>query len=352
MSIALDFGASTIRSLRRTGERLTTRSSRLEYAVLPDSPAHRRLLERGQVSFLTCETDLILAGDDAHKNADLFRTPCRPLMENGRVPENDPLARQVIARLTESVLPTAQEHGELCGMTLPGGAALDGSDTRPDFEYLTRIVRLQGYEPLIVPSGQALVLAELVRNSFTGIGLTFGHGSCEALLAHRGAIVCHAAVGLGGEWLDQQLLNRLQSAPSDAAPTASDELDPLTEKSITERRENLSAPVHLASDRHEAQLIASLLAESLGKLLQEFAAELNRTPRARDTPQPLPVVCAGGLARTPGFGTLLVQALKKHPLPVVTGEPRLVTECPQTIARGLLIAAELEASTRSASKAA
>ncbi len=183
MSIALDFGASTIVSLRRTGERLIARSSRLEYAVLPDSPAHRRLLERRQVSFLTCESDLVLAGDAAHENADLFRTPCRPLLVDGRVPENDPLARQVIAQLAESVLPPAQVRDDICAVTLPGDVTLDGSDTRSDFEFLTRIIRLQGYEPLLVPSGQALVLAELVRSAFTGTGLTFGHAGCEALLA-------------------------------------------------------------------------------------------------------------------------------------------------------------------------
>jgi hypothetical protein len=358
MSIALDFGASTIVSLRRTGERLIARSSRLEYAVLPDSPAHRRLLERGQVSFLTCESNLVLVGDAAHENADLFRTPCRPLLVNGRVPENDPLARQVIARLTESVLPPAQERDDICAVTLPGDVTLDGSDTRSDFEFLTQIIRLQGYDPLLVPSGQALVLAELVRSAFTGIGLTFGHAGCEALLAHRGAALCHASTRLGGEWLDQQLLTHMRSAaPGDSAPIpifSSDpgEADQLTRQLITDRRENLSALVNSAADSQDVQLIASLLAESLSTLLQDFAAELNRSPQALDIPQPLPIVCTGGLARTPGFGTLLVQALKKHRLPVETCEPRLVTECPQTIARGLLIAAELESSTRSASKAA
>jgi len=358
MSIALDFGASTIVSLRRTGERLLTRSSRLEYAVLPDSPAHRRLLKRGQVSFLTCESVLVRVGDAARENADLFRTPCRPLLVNGRVPQNDPLARQVIARLTESVLPPAHARGDTCAVTLPGDVTLDGSDSRPDFEFLTRIIRLQGYDPLVIPSGQALILAELVGSSFTGIGLTFGHAGCEALLAHRGAAVCHASTRLGGEWLDQQLLRQMRSAaPGDSAPipifsSEPGEADQLTRQLITDRREKLSAPVHSAADSQDVQFIASLLAESLNTLLQEFATELNRSPQALGIPQPLPVVCTGGLARTPGFGTLLVQALKKHPLPVETCEPRLVTECSQTIARGLLIAAELESSTRLPGKAA
>lgn len=358
MSIGLDFGSSTIRSLRRNGERLTARSSRMAYAVLPDSPSHRRLLERAQVSVLQCDSDLVLVGNDATEHAALFRTACRPLLVNGHVPAGDPLARQVIARLTESVLPTAAKRGDICAVSLPGRAALDGSDTRPDFEFLTRVIRLQGYEPLIVPSGQALVLAELVRNSFTGIGLTFGHAGCEALLAHRGAIVCHAGNECGGEWLDRRLLAEVRSAqPGATAPipvfsSEPGEADQLTREMITARRESLTAPVHLADENRDVQLIASLLADSLASLLQAFAAELERSPRALEIPQPLPIVCHGGLAGTPGFGTLLVQALKRHTLPVEVTEPRLVTASPATIARGLLIAAELESSTRTSTSAA
>ena len=358
MSIALDFGSTAIRSLRRTGERLTARSSSMAYAVLPDSPSHRRLLERAKVSVLQCESDLVLVGDDAAEHAGLFRTACRPLLVNGQVPKHDPLARQVIARLTESVLPTAAQRGEVCAMTLPGRAALDGSDTRPDFEFLTRVIRLQGYEPLIIPSGQALILAELVRNSFTGIGLTFGHAGCEALLAHRGVIVCHAANECGGEWLDQRLLKEIRSAqPGAGAPvpvfsSEPGEADQLTRELITTRREGLTSPVHLADESRDIQLIAELLAESLGSLLLSFGEELNRSLQASEIPQPLPIVVNGGLVQTPGFGTLLMQAQKRHPLPVDITEPRLVTAGSNTIARGLLIAAELETSTRSASHAA
>lgn len=352
MSIALDFGSSAVRSLRRTGERLTARSSRLAYSVLPDTPSHRRLLERAQVSVVQCESDLVLVGDDAVEHSGLFRTACRPLLVDGHVPQHDPLARQVIARLTESVLPTAAARGEICAMTLPGRAALDGSDTRPDFEFLTRVIRLQGYEPLIIPSGQALILAELVRSSFTGIGLTFGHAGCEALLAHRGAVICHASNDCGGEWLDLRLLKEIRSAqPGATAPvpvfsSEPGEADQLTRELITSRREGLTAPVHLADESRDVQLIAELLAESLGSLLETFGAELNRSLQALDIPQPLPIVVNGGLARTPGFGTLLMQALKRHPLPVDITEPRLVTTGSNTIARGLLIAAELESSTR------
>lgn len=358
MSIGLDFGAHTIRTLRRDGERLKSRATRLVYAVLPDSPAHRRLLEKAQVSYLVCESEIVLVGDDADEHAGLFRTACRPLLVGGHVPEDDPLARQVIARLVECVLPTAAARNEICAVTLPGEADFEGSGTRPDYEFLTRVIRLQGYEPLIVPAAQSLVLAELVRSSFTGIGLSFGHAGCEALLAHRGTTICLAASGLGGEWLDQRLLKELRSAePGAMAPvpvysSEPGEADQLTREMITQRREALTSPVHLADENRDVQLIAALLTESLGTLLYGFGAELKRSPRALETPQPLPIVCSGGLSHTPGFGTLLVQALKKYPLPVETLEPRLVTECPQTIARGLLIAAELESSTRAAQRAA
>ncbi|MDA0285221.1 MAG: hypothetical protein O3B13_24250 [Planctomycetota bacterium] len=360
MTAALDLGSSAIRSLRREGDVLLSRTSRCVYAVLPDSPAHQRLLEQCGLQFTTCEEGIVLLGDGAHEHAELFKSPCQPLMAGGRLPKGNPLVRQLISALVEVILPIAGSRNEICSLTLPGGAALDSSrDARADLEFYIRLVRLQGYEPKLVPASQALILAELVQSAFTGIGIVFGASGCEAILAHRGNPICHAASDHGGEWIDSQLAKTF-GAPSIGAASDSDAesgsaIDRAfareSQLAIRRQREQLTGRSNDSRDRFASQ-VESLLQDTIYELCDAFSAELIRSRRAKELPSPLPIVCGGGLIQTSGFGTILDSVLQEVNLPIQTLTPRLVTGSSRSIARGLLISAELEATSRPAQHAA
>lgn len=357
MTAALELGSSSIRSLRREGDVLMSRTSRCVYAVLPDSPAHQRLLEQSDLQFTTCDEGILLLGDGAYDNAELFKAPVLPLMVGGRLPKGNPLVRQLISSLVEVILPIAGSRHEICALTLPGGAALDSStEARADLEFYIRLVKLQGYEPKLVPASQALILAELVESAFTGIGIVFGASGCEAILAHRGNPICHAASDHGGEWMDRCLAKKLNvpsievgDEPVGAVPESDFARESLI--SITRRREQLKSAATISGDAFTKH-VESLLQESVFELCDAFSGELIRSRRAAELPSPLPIVCGGGLTETPGFGSILAGVLKEVKLPVPTQRPRLVTRSAHSIARGLLISAELEATSRPAERAA
>ena len=356
MTAALELGSSSIRSLRREDDVLKSRTSRCVYAVLPDSPAHQRLLEQCGLQFTTCEDGILLLGDGAFEHAELFKSPCLPLMVGGRIPKGNPLVRQLISSLVEVILPIAGSRNEICALTLPGGAALDSSsEARADLEFYVRLVKLQGYEPKLVPASQALILAELVESAFTGIGIVFGASGCEAILAHRGNPICHAASDHGGEWIDRQLARKLQAPlvtsaeDSDASPDQAFARESLL--SITRRREQLKSAATISGDDFTKH-VESLLQETIFELCDAFSGELIRSRRAKELPGPLPIICGGGLIETPGFGSILGSVLREVNLPIETLQPRLATRADHSIARGLLISAELDATSRPAGRAA
>jgi hypothetical protein len=331
-----------------------SRTSRCVYAVLPDSPAHQRLLEQCGLQFTTCDDGILLLGDGAYENAELFKSPCLPLMVGGRIPKGNPLVRQLISSLVEVILPIAGSRNEICALTLPGGAALDSSrEAHADLEFYIRLVKLQGYEPKLVPASQALILAELVESAFTGIGIVFGASGCEAILAHRGNPICHAASDHGGEWIDQQLARKLNAPSINAGMTSPSDQDFVRESlhSITRRREHLTSSATISGDAFTKH-VESLLQETIFELCDAFSGELIRSRRAKELPSPLPIVCGGGLIQTPGFGSILGSVLQEVNLPIQTLRPRMITRSDHSIARGLLISAELEATSRPAEHAA
>ena len=339
MTIALDLGASQIRSLRRDGDRLISRAASAIYAVLADTPAHRRLLDQAGVAYLLDESHILLLGDAAAESASLFRVPCRHLLPGGRIPALDPLARQLLSCLIEATLPVAASKGEICSLTLPSGLSLEASSSHADIEFYSRLVRLQGYEPQVVPASQSLILAELQSAAFTGIGLVLGASGCEATLAHRGQPVCHAQTASGGHSIDQQLQQRgcVPSEPDDMAEPAKT-VDALTAQRF---RESLSLSTAAVASGPEA-VVAALVRSACEKLLAAFDTELRRSPRADRVPQPLAVICSGGLSQTPGFAAVLADVLDSSGLRLNCLPPRIAEPSAKSILRGLLVSGELE----------
>ncbi|MBI1310802.1 hypothetical protein GC176_05795 [bacterium] len=351
MTIALDLGASQFRTLRRVDERLIARTASAIYSVLEDTPVHRRLLDQAGLSYSLSEGNIVLLGDAATDSASLFRVPCRHLLPGGRVPTRDPLARQLIGTMIEAVLPTAAAGREICCLTLASGLELEAGSSHADAGFFSRIVRLQGYEPKFVPSSQALVLAELLDASFTGVGLVFGASGCEALLAHRGQPLCHVQTDFGGHAIDERLRQRglIKPAPTPNDPaSATDIVDAIT----VERFRKTIVPSDGSSTASISHVVTQLLRRACEKLIAAFDSELRRTPRAASVPQPVAVVCSGGLSPTFGFDAILADVLSQCELPVDCLAPRIAEPSARSILRGLLISAELEAPSGAAYKAA
>ncbi len=236
-------------------------------------------------------------------------------------------------------------------MTLPSGIALEAAESHVDAEFYSRIVRLQGYEPKIVPAAQSLILAELVEASFTGIGLVFGASGCEAVLAHRGQPLCHAQTKFAGHTIDDQLRERgfvERSMSTDSADASSAIIDEIT----AQRRREAVFPSERSSSASIEHFVAELLRQSCEKLVAAFDAELRRAPRVPRVPQPVAVVCSGGMAETPGFEALIADVIGQCELPVECLTPRVASSSARPVLRGLLISSELESSSDSVRRAA
>lgn len=336
MSIALDIGTYRMRSLRTRGNQLVGKSSRAIYAVLSDTKSARDLLDKTGTPYAICEESLIVIGDAAADISTLFGVPCISLFQAGKLPHDDPPARQVIRALLESLLPAPVSPGETCCMTLPCAPAVARPHADQDFQLLTQLVQLAGYRPLVFGSAMGVVLAELVSESFTGIGLTFGAGSCEVCLAHRGVEIAHYMLPLGGNWIDTELAKSSKNYLWDAA--GEKHLD--TESAARWKTSNHLSLIRSTSEQEK--FLAELYGELVAHVVTESARELGPTSKACDLPQPLNVVVSGGAARIPGFLKLLRQHWDAAPISFKIGEIRLAVDSDFTVARGCLIKAELE----------
>lgn len=338
MTVALDIGASALRSLRIQDKRLQGRTCETIYSVVEDTPPRRQMLDQLHLEYAVCDGSLAIPGDSARDLAQLFHVPVMPLMPEGKLPEGDPPARQLLAALIEAVLPVPTVANELCGLTLSGESASETADDASTREFLIRLVQLRGYTPRLVHPGMAVVLAELVADGFTGIGLSFGAAACHACLANRGQVIATCVIPRGGNWIDEQIA--IASGLYQWDNEGNRYLDVNTASRWKEASETSLSDVESGSrietlTRAYAQLLDDV-ASAMGKALKSSLL----TPEAWPA---MTVVACGGPTRVPGFSEMLDQTIRRKEWPVRMKRLRIADDADFTIPRGSLIQVEVDA---------
>ena len=342
MSVGLDIGSSQIRCVRRRDERLMGRAVQALFTPLPDAPEYRALLEAGRIPFAVCDGALTIVGDNAAEYSLLFHVRPQRLMPHGRLPTNDPVARQSLAALVDALLGEPDQPGEICAVTLPGGESFQSLATSSELEFFSRLIRLRGFSPQVLSAGLSVVLAELSRHSFSGLGLSFGAATSELVVAHRGVEFAMCSVPQGGDWLDEQIAKEFGDTLLDDAG------EPILDLPKGESRRRAFDGLLNVPTSNTERFLASLHRDLLYALIRSATFTLASLPRALEIPQPLPLVVVGGVARIGGFEGLLRQAIELARFPLSIGEIRFANSHDFTIARGSLISAQLESDVRSA----
>ncbi len=316
MSIGLDLGSTQFRSLRRQGRRLVGRACPCVMTCIADTPAHRLMIERDDLPFLGTDRELILLGDAAIAWSERAPVALRPLLKDGRIPADDPLARDILPFYLDAVLPPAIFPEEVCAFTVPGESLPDAEGIERSF--FSRLIELRGYRPVPVGQGMAAVLAELGDAGFTGIGMNLGATQCEFALVQNGAERARCCI----PWGVVEILEGFDQDP----------LGGMTIESI----------------EHSERAIADFLVE----VLLEAGLRIGQADGFRMIGQPLSIICTGGLVQRPDFERLFQRAWQRAAWPISVRAIRMARDAAYTIARGCLIQAKLEVQTLAYSKAA
>lgn len=314
MSIGLDLGSTQFRSIRQQGARLTGRTCTVETLSLPDTPAHRRLLDRDRVGYVEYGGQLQILGAASREWSELLSIPVRPLLTDGLLPSDDGLAKRLLGLMVDAVLPMPRIPGEVCCLTIPG--ELLPTEDSPERQFFLRLIRMRGYTPLPIGQGHALVLAELSSCGFSGLGISIGASISEFSLNHSGRELARCAIPWGLSSLPAEVQQRLISGSQG------------TEKPRQQ------------------------LTDFLVELLLEAGERIAQHDGFRVLQQPVGIVIGGGIAALPDMAAVCDAAWQRAAWPIRTRFLNVAPHSEYAIARGGLIRAALEAQNEVISTAA
>lgn len=343
MGMGFDLGTSRFRCVRRNDRRLLARQAATGYVAIAATPARTRLLSQAHIAAIRTDDSLLLTAGDAEPLAAALSQPLIPLLPEGRLPEADPVGRQVAAELIAG----------LCGRMEPAATKSasvvlprDAGPGSPIHDFLLQLLKLQGFEPQVIAATQAIGLSELGESAFAGIVLSFGAAGASLALVERGQLEALTDVPCGGDWVDRRLAEELQQFTYD--PEGRRYLD-----TAGMNRWKHAAERKLGAATCEGEsILEQAYVEILTSLLARFRTSVVREGLNGARRQPLPIVCHGGCTRLAGFLPLWERLWRQAAIELTVGPSRLTRDDNWAVARGCLIHAEIAAQSVQLNRAA
>jgi hypothetical protein len=262
----------------------------------------------------------------------------------GRLPEQDPVGRQIAATMIESLVPRCGVRAGTCGLILPGNPVAPANASDPLLGFVQRLLTLRGYHTMVVHSALACVLADLDDQGFSGVGVSVGAGFAGVTIAINGRSLGEWTVRRGCDQLDETFARSRGRFLFDSCGNKYLDLGAVS-------RWRTGSPIDLANPRTDDEdLLRSLTREWLTSVLREIGQQIELTGVSGTLPPYLGLVVGGGPARMTGFDQLVAEAMHRTQFPVRISEVRSGRSSEFNLARGCLIAVELE--TRSTARSA
>jgi hypothetical protein len=309
--LGLDVGTSRIVVARAKDKKQEYDSQLNAFLTLPYSKLAESLLQREDVFHEVQGADLVVAGNDAEKFAEVFHVETRRPMANGILNPEEPYSLAVVQRIITKLL---------------GRAATEGHGLNGAIRYheasIRQILTELGYEATPIEEGLAVVYGELAASNFSGVGVSCGSGLCNICLAVLSVPVLSFSVPKAGDFID-----------ASAAEVTGDRANRL--RISKEKGFQLNG---FTGDRaHNALTV--YYQEVIANLIESLRAHIASAQKLPKLEQSVPLVLSGGTAMPKGFLDHFMKVLQAEGFPLKLSEVRISGDPLHSTARGALMAA-------------
>jgi hypothetical protein len=320
--MGLDVGTSRIVVARSADRKYRYESQLNAFLTLPYSKLTENLLEREGVFHEVRGSDIIVAGNDAQKFAEVFHAEPRRPMANGVLNPQEPHSLPVVRSIITRLLGKASVEGQKVYFSVP--APVDGADTGIAYHQasISQILSDLGYVPSPITEGLAVVFGELADANYSGIGISCGSGLCNVCVAVLSVPVISFSVPKAGDFID----NQAALVTGDLAIR------------MRVRKEQAFTLNGLVGDR-VSDALTVYHQEVLLNLAQSLRTHISSAQRLPKFEQSIPLVLSGGTAMPSGFLSHFEKVLRANELPIKLSEVRLSPDPLNSTARGALMAA-------------
>lgn len=331
MAKAVDVGTSFIVGAKLVDGREVFTAERDAFFAMPREDFAEEMLDDAGAKYLVRGDEIFVVGEDALKYCMITgkQNDYRRPMAQGVLNPGEEEAIPLIELLIEAIVGKPAAPGEVVAATIPA-APLDANlDVTFHKIVIERFLKKLGYDVRILNEALAIIYAEcpsVVEDTggsapFSGIGISFGAGMTNLVVAWRAKKLFEISVARGGDWIDQSV-SKVRNVPIGKVTHEK-------ERNLDLSKVDPRNALHLGLEIYYEELIRHVL--------KEFNAHFKSAQSTFSNP--FDVVVAGGTASVPGFIGKFQECLAAEGSPVPIGQVRLAKDPLRTVAKGALVAA-------------
>ena len=297
------------------------------FTILLENKYMLNLIKKSGAPVIEVEDKAYVLGENAIELALSMGQEYQRPMRNGILSVNEKDAFNILAVIIRSMIGKIEEDGTIVYYSVPA----DAINTKTNVNYHTKVIQaiLEKYKdegksirPYPINEAQAIVLAELEKEQFTGCAISFGAGMSNLAYSMFGVPVVKFSLTNSGDWIDEE-----------AAKHCGETIAYInSEKKNIDLSAEPKNAVERAIQYHYEIMIEQAL-KGIAKGISDAGTKANPG-------KPVNIVVAGGTASPKGFVDFFKETMKKVKFPIEIGEVRLAQDHLYSVAKGCLIASE------------
>ena len=291
------------------------------------------VLKRNKWQYVQDGNKYYVIGEDALRVAKMFpgRVELRRPMADGVLNKGEDKKLLVLGELIESSLGKAPDNKSVVCICV-SSESVDGSmDSTFHKARLTSLFQRLGWNVKVIEEGLAVVLAErpvMIENDgaespYSGIGLSFGAGRTNCVLAYKGLKVIGMSCARSGDYIDHKV--------SEQTDTPISQVISKKEKQLDFTNIDYDDDVIFALDAYYGAMIEFVF----NNFSKKFSAVKSQFEG------PLDIVVAGGTSMPKGFCKKLEEVIKRMDLPFKIKEIRHSSDPRNSVVKGCLAQASI-----------
>lgn len=322
--IGLDIGTSRIVAARTVDKKTPCETQLNAFITLPYSRLTEQLLAGEGVFHEVRGDEIVVAGNDAERFAEIFHVETRRPMADGMLNPAEPHSLAVIRSIISRMLGKPASEGQKVFFSVPAPSGENAGSLAYHERTCREVLRELGYQATGINEGLAVVFAELESSNYTGIGVSCGSGMCNACLAVLSLPVISFSIPQAGDFIDV----RTASATGEVSHR------------IRIKKERSFSLNGFTSDLVQNALTV-YYEEVVNTLIDALRSHLSASKTLPRLDGPIPLVLSGGTVMPKGFFDLFKRMLTGREFPVKLSEVRVASEPLYSTARGALMAASV-----------
>lgn len=331
-AVGCDLGTAFFQVAERSGEELKYKTIRNAFVEIAQSEDIEDVLKRNGWQFISEGGRYYVIGEDAMQVANIFpgKIEIRRPMQDGVLNKDEDKKLLVLAEMINSTVRKATDSNSWVCTCVSSESVDDSPNSIMHRQRIEALFKRLDWQVKVIEEGLAVVLAERpsmieegVEVPYSGIGLSFGGGRSNCVLAYKGLQVMGMSVCRGGDWIDQQVAEQTGTPISQVVATK--------EKKLNFDNIDFEDDVIFALDAYYENMIRYVF----GHFAKKFAAEKSKFAA------PMDIVVAGGTSMPPGFCKKLEKIVREMQLPFQIKEVRPAKNPRNSVVTGLCIQAEV-----------